>query len=540
DRDGAGTGTASAADRRRCGLPGECDLPKSRGAAAQPGRGTLREGPAHRRAVPGAAGHDRLRPAADRPAARSAPAGRDPARRHRPLDHRARADPRGRPHRHRRDRRPGCRAGRRRAGALRVDDGLHLHRRVHPRVGDAQARPGPPVRDVRAVVEVGGHLDLPRDHRVRRHHRAALGLRVQHRDRGDAAADRTRHHLGDRQAPAGQGAGEAGLRSPPPAGRRGDHADARLRRQRRRTADAGRHAAEPDRPRSDRGGDGGADRLPRLDDHGAAHLCADVRRAGRRPVAAQQAGDPPDRGRQRVRPEGAGRPGEVLPGREEHADRLRDHRRVLDLPRCHRPGRRHGFRSVHDDQRPDGRGHHRRPRGVAAVPAPHRLGAAGVHPALERRGEDRLGHHPAVRHRDHLRLAAGQHGARRDHRPGVRGPAGSDEHVRHHDLRGDPGDHHQRDDVEHRVGRRRRPDHHPGGSGRRDQPVRAGPGRDLRRVVRVHAPGVDAAERDRLRVGRRADHEDDPVGSILRRAGRPADRAAAAGDGRPRARLGRL
>ena len=39
----------------------------------------------------------------------------------------------------------------------------------------------------------GRRLDHRRDHRVRRHHLRAVGVRVQHRDRGDAAADRARH-----------------------------------------------------------------------------------------------------------------------------------------------------------------------------------------------------------------------------------------------------------------------------------------------------------------------------------------------------------
>ncbi|UMG91045.1 DASS family sodium-coupled anion symporter [Nocardioides sp. TF02-7] len=65
-------------------------------------------------------------------------------------------------------------------------------------------------------------------------------------------------------------------------------------------------------------------------------------------------------------------------------------------------------------------------------------------------------------------------------------------------------------------------------------PVRARARRDVRRVVRVHAAGVDAAERRRLRLGRRADHQDDPLGDLLRRARRDPDRPAAAA-----ARVGR-
>ena len=75
--------------------------------------------------------------------------------------------------------------------------------------------------------------------------------------------------------------------------------------------------------------------------------------------------------------------------------------------------------------------------------------------------------------------------------------------VRDHDLRGDAGDHGVGDDQQHGVGGGGGADHHPGGDGRRRQPVRAGPGRDVRGVVRLHAAGVHAAERDRLRLGRR-------------------------------------
>ena len=44
---------------------------------------------------------------------------------------------------------------------------------------------------------------------------------------------------------------------------------------------------------------------------------------------------------------------------------------------------------------------------------------------------------------------------------------------RDHDLRGDPGDHRVGDDEQHGVGGGGRADRHPGGDGRRDQPVRA-------------------------------------------------------------------
>ncbi len=65
----------------------------------------------------------------------------------------------------------------------------------------------------------------------------------------------------DRQAPAAPRRRRPRLRPAAAAGRRRDHADARLRRQRRRPADAGRQPAQPHRPRAHRGGHGGADQL---------------------------------------------------------------------------------------------------------------------------------------------------------------------------------------------------------------------------------------------------------------------------------------
>ena len=62
-----------------------------------------------------------------------------------------------------------------------------------------------------------------------------------------------------------------------------------------------------------------------------------------------------------------------------------------------------------------------------------------------------------------------------------------------------------------RLGRGRRTHHHPDRDGRRRQPVRAGAGRDLRGVLRLHAAGVDATERDRLRLRRRC-----PITKMIR------------------------
>ena len=111
--------------------------------------------------------------------------------------------------------------------------------------------------------------------------------------------------------------------------------------------------------------------------------------------------------------------------------------------------------------------------------------------------------------------------------------------VRDHDLRGAAGDHRVGDDEQHRVGGGGGADHHPGGDGRRYQPVRAGTGGDVRGVVRLHAAGVDAAERDRLRLGRREDHHDDPVRDRVRHRGRDPDHHPAAADGQP-PRVGRM
>ena len=67
-----------------------------------------------------------------------------------------------------------------------------------------------------------------------------------------------------------QGRRGRGLRPAAAAGRRRADADARVRRQRRRPAHPGRLAAQPDRPRPDRGGHRREDLVPRLDAHGAA------------------------------------------------------------------------------------------------------------------------------------------------------------------------------------------------------------------------------------------------------------------------------
>ena len=60
--------------------------------------------------------------------------------------------------------------------------------------------------------------------------------------------------------------------------------------------------------------------------------------------------------------------GPLVPGGEEHADRVRHHGHAVDLPRHRRAGR--GYRLRHySGQRPARRGHGRRVRRVVALPA---------------------------------------------------------------------------------------------------------------------------------------------------------------------------
>ncbi len=91
-------------------------------------------------------------------------------------------------------------------GAVRVVDDLHVHRGVHPGAGDAQARRRAAVRVLDPRPAGGGQVHHRRDPRVRRDHLPAVGVRLQHRDGGDAAADGDRHHQRHRQAAAGAAA----------------------------------------------------------------------------------------------------------------------------------------------------------------------------------------------------------------------------------------------------------------------------------------------------------------------------------------------
>ena len=148
---------------------------------------------------------------------------------------------------------------------------------------------------------------------------------------------------------------------------------------------------------------------------------------------------------------------------------------------------------------------------------------ARVHPALGRRREDRLGNRRPLRHRHRVRLAAGVDRPGRDDRQRRVREARARQHLRHHGVRHPARDPRVRDDQQHRLGGCRRTDHHPDRHGRRHQPVRARPRRDVRCQLRLHAAGLDATERHRLRVGRRTDHEDDPHRRVVRRDRRDPD-----------------
>ena len=95
---------------------------------------------------------------------------------------------------------------RRGARAVRLVHRLHVHRRVHPGPGDAQARPGEAVRDVRSSTLPGvGSSTFRVIIAFGADHLPAVGVRLQHRDGRDAAAHRDRHPHRHRQADAGPG-----------------------------------------------------------------------------------------------------------------------------------------------------------------------------------------------------------------------------------------------------------------------------------------------------------------------------------------------
>ena len=76
----------------------------------------------------------------------------------------------------------------------------------------------------------------------------------------------------------------------------------------------------------------------------------------------------------------------------------------------------------------------------------------------------------------------------------------------HHGVRASSRHRGVRDDLQHSLRGRRRPDRHLARQCSRSRSTDACPGRDVRGVVRLHAAGVHAAERDRLRVRHGAHH----------------------------------
>ena len=126
---------------------------------------------------------------------------------------------------------------------------------------------------------------------------------------------------------------------------------------------------------------------------------------------------------------------------------------------------------------------------------------------------------------------ARRHGPRRDDRHLGCGHVRCQLGAVDHDLRGRARDPDLGDDQQHgeRVGGGA--DRDPGRGGRGCQPVHPRAGGHLRRVVRVHAAGLDAAERDRLRLRRRADHPDGAQRLLLRRDRGDPDRDRDPGPG---------
>ncbi|MCK7502799.1 MAG: SLC13 family permease [Desulfobacterales bacterium] len=167
-------------------------------------------------------------------------------------------------------------------------------------------------------------------------------------------------------------------------------------------------------------------------------------------------------------------------------------------------------------QQDDAGGRRRPHRRRIALPAARQLEGAGVHHLLETGDQDRLGHPAALRRRHHPRLAhvpdeAGR-GDRHQPAEDERRDLGVGHYLRR-DIHRHPG---ERDLLEHGLGQHGRPGHdraRPGG-GRQSGP--SGHRRHPRRQLGLHAAGLHAAERDRLRLGHGADHEDDRGGRLLR------------------------
>ncbi len=87
------------------------------------------------------------------------------------------------------------------------------------------------------------------------------------------------------------------------------------------------------------------------------------------------------------------------------------------------------------------------------------------------------------------------------------------------------------------------PHRHPNRQHRRRRAPDPGFGRDIRRLLRLHAPGLHAAERGRLRLRHDPHNQDGPLGRLLRRHRRRPDRGRRDDHGpghRPRARGGKI
>ena len=216
-------------------------------------------------------------------------------------------------HRRRRDRAARRRPRRRGAGAVRLVHGLHVHRRVHPRPGDAQARrsrkrfamfvlslPGVGTSTFRVIIAFGVITCLlsafvSNTATVAMLLPTAIGILTViaklMQDQGVVAEDFDPLRLRVGAAlmlMLAYGASVGGLLTPvgsPP----------NL---------IGRGLIEE--------ATGEQDLVPRLDDHGLPDLRADVRGARRRAAAAQQARDPHARGRRGVRRRGAREAGRLL------------------------------------------------------------------------------------------------------------------------------------------------------------------------------------------------------------------------------------
>ena len=99
----------------------------------------------------------------------------------------------------------GRQLGRRRLRPVHRRHGDAVHRQLHHRPGDGRARPAPPARLPRAVAVLGGRQHLPDHPGLRADRGDHLAGHVEHRRRGDDAADRAR-----RDGRGGRHGGQAG------------------------------------------------------------------------------------------------------------------------------------------------------------------------------------------------------------------------------------------------------------------------------------------------------------------------------------------